>query len=313
MTAKNVLVTGASGFLGRRLVEELVRAGHSVRAVTRGSPSFPGAVSVAFIADLSGQVDWRPILEGIDVVIHLAGVAHADLKGADLPTFDLVNWIATQNLASAAKQAGIERFVFVSSVRAQVGPSAPRVIDEDNELHPTDHYGRSKLAAESAVRAAGIPFTILRPVAVYGPHPRGNIRTLLRLAMMPWPLPFQGLTSRRSLLGIDNFVSAVVFVLGNPAAAGGTYLIADSASFTVRDIFTMLRKAQGRKPGLFYIPPILLHLALILSDRAQLWQRINGDLVVDTARLEALGWRAKVDTYEGVRAMIRAEDATGAP
>lgn len=313
MTAKNILVTGASGFLGRQLVEELVRSGHSVRAATRSSPSFPGAVNVTLIPDLSRPVDWRPFLEGIDIVIHLAGVAHADLKGADLPTFDSVNWIATQNLALAARQSGIERFIFVSSVRAQVGPSATRVVDEEHELHPTDHYGRSKLAAESAVRAAGVPFTILRPVAVYGPHPRGNIRTLLRLAMMPWPLPFQGLTSRRSLLGIDNFISAVLFVLDNPAAAGGTYLVADSAPYTVRDIFTMLRKAQGREAGLFYIPPFLLRLALILADRAQLWQRINGDLVVDTGKLRTLGWRAKVDTYEGVVAMIRAENAPSVP
>src|SRR5262249_43163409 len=157
----------------------------------------------------------------IDVVIHLAGVAHADLQGADLPTFDSVNWIATQSLAEASNLAGVKQFVFVSSVRAQAGPSSPTVIREDDELQPTDHYGRSELAAETAVRAAGVPFTILRRVAVYGPHPRGNVRTLLRLAMMSWPLPFQGLASRRSLLGIDNFVSAALFVLGRPDALGG--------------------------------------------------------------------------------------------
>ena len=306
VTAKIVLVTGASGFLGRPLVNHLLRAGYAVRAAARGSPMFRATVEVVRIPDLSNTIDWTGALDGVDAVVHLAGLAHADSNGVDLPAFDSINWLATQNLALAAKQAGVKNFIFVSSVRAQVGPAADRVVREDDEARPTDQYGRSKLAAETAVRAAGLPFTILRPVAVYGPHPRGNVQTLVRLALLPVPLPLLGVASRRSLLGIDNFISAVQFALGNPATLGEVYLLADTVPFTVSEIFTMLRKAQGRRPGLFYVPPMLLRAGLAISKR-DLWQRMSGDLVVDTGKLQALGWRPAVDTYDGIVAMMRAE------
>lgn len=305
--AKTVLVTGASGFLGRPLVNHLLRAGYAVRAAARGSPPFPASVDVVRIPDLSNTVDWTPALGGVDAVVHLAGLAHADIRGFELPAFDSINWLATQNLARAAKRAAVKNFIFVSSVRAQIGPATGRTVREGDQAHPTDQYGRSKLAAETAILAAGVPFTILRPVAVYGPHPRGNVQTLIRLALLPLPLPLLGLASRRSLLGIDNFISAVQFALSNPATLGEVYLVADSAPFAVSEIFTMLRKAQGRRPGLFYVPPMLLRAALVLSSRGHLWQRMSGDLVVDTGKLQALGWRPAVDTYDGIVAMMRAE------
>lgn len=181
---------------------------------------------------------------------------------------------ATQNLAIAAKQAGVKRFIYISSIRAQVGVSSPSTVHEGDDAHPTDCYGRSKLAAESAVRAAGVPFTNLRPVIVYGPHPKGNFRSLVRLAATPLPLPFLGLNSRRSLLGIDNFISAVLFVLNNPSTVGETYLVGDSTPLTLPEIVTMLRKAQGRRAGLFYFPPALFRLTSLLIKCRELWARI---------------------------------------
>jgi UDP-glucose 4-epimerase len=112
------------------------------------------------------------------------------------------------------------------------------------QAHPTDCYGRSKLAAESAVCAAGVPFTILRPVIAHGLHAKGNFKRLVRLASKPLPLPFLGLTSQRSFLGIDNFISAVLFVLNHSSTVAETYLVADSTPFTLSEIVTMLRKAQ---------------------------------------------------------------------
>jgi UDP-glucose 4-epimerase len=110
------------------------------------------------------------------------------------------------------------------------------------------------------------------------------------------------------LLGIDNFVAAVLFVLKTPATVGETYLVADPTAFTLAEVFTMLRKAEGRRAGLFSVPPILFRLALRLTRQRELWARLGEDLVVDTAKLKALGFRPAVDTYEGIVAMIRAED-----
>lgn len=311
VTTKRVLVTGASGFVGRPLVTALLRAGYAVRAATRGPVSFPNSVDVVIVPDFKTTFDWRPILRGVDIVIHLAGLAHADSRAAAFGAFDQVNLLTTLNLARAAKDVGLDRFIFISSIRAQIGASATQIVREQDEPHPTDDYGRSKLAAELAVRSTGVPFTILRPVAIYGPHPKGNIKTLVRLANSPLLLPFKGFNNRRSLLGIDNLIATILFVLNNQSTVGEKFLIADPVSFTLPDLFTMLRKAQGRKPGMVYVPPIFIRLALWLSGQSRLWKHISGNLVVDTSKLESLGWRPPVETYEGLRAVQAAENGKG--
>jgi UDP-glucose 4-epimerase len=283
----------------------LVRAGYAVRAATRRPVSFPKGVEVAIVPDFTIPVDWTPILRGVDVVVHAASLAHADAADNAFGVFDQVNSKTTEDLARAAAETGIDRFLYISTVRAQVGASAACVVREQDEPRPTDHYGRTKLAAELAVRAAGVPFTILRPVVVYGPQAKGNVKTLVRMASLPLPLPFAGFDNRRSLLGIDNLISAILFVFNNPAAVGETYLVADPTPITLREIFTMLRTPQGRRPGLIYIPPKFLRLALILANCRKLWERLGEELVVDTGKLEALGWRPVIDTRDGLLATLR--------
>ena len=127
---------------------------------------------------------------------------------------------------------------------------------------------------------------------------------MVRLASWPLPLPFSGFNNRRSLLSIDSFVSAVLFVLNNPSTVGETYLVANSTPLTLPEIITMMRKAQRRRARLFYFPPALLRLALVLIKRRDLWARIGEDLVVDTTKLRTLGWRPAIDTYDGIIAMM---------
>jgi nucleoside-diphosphate-sugar epimerase len=290
------------------LVHALFRAGYAVRAATRRPVSFPNPVDVVIVPDFTSPIDWKPILRGMDVVVHAAGLAHADSSDDSFGVFDRVNRGATLELARAATCEGVQRFLYISSVRAQIGPSAAAVVREQDEAHPTDPYGRSKLAAESAVRAAGVPFTILRPVVVYGPNPKGNFKSVVQLAASSWPLPFGGFNSRRSLLGIDNLISAIVFVLNNPATAGETYLVADPKPVSIRELLAMLRKARGHRPRLIDIPPKLIQIAFLLINRAQLWERLGGELVVDTTKLGSLGWRPALETYDGFRAAFSIEN-----
>ena len=152
MRNKRVLVTGASGFIGQPLVRALVRAGYTVRAATRRSVPFPKSIDGVIVPDFNNSFDWYPFLQDIDIVIHLAGLTHADSRDIAFGAYDQVNWITTLELARAAKAVGIDHFVYISSVRAQTGPSAKRIVDEEDEPRPTDNYGRSKLAAELAIR-----------------------------------------------------------------------------------------------------------------------------------------------------------------
>jgi UDP-glucose 4-epimerase len=233
-------------------------------------------------------------------------VAHSRIPDTDYSEFDQINRIATQRLANAAKSIGVERFMYISSVRAQTGASAMRTVRESDDPSPTNQYGREKLAAERAIQAVGVPFTIFRPIVIYGPRPKGNMRIVVRLARSPLPLPV--FNNRRSLLAVDNLISAIVFALNNPDSIGETYPVADSKPMTMSEIFTILRTIQGRRLKSVHIPHALIRLALMLIGRTDLWSRFGGELIVDTGKLEAAGWRPAVETYDGLREMVSAEN-----
>jgi nucleoside-diphosphate-sugar epimerase len=301
-----ILVTGASGFIGRATVAALAKDGHTVRAaVRRPQQSFPAGVEIVQHPDLAQPIDWRPLLAGIDQIVHLAGIAHTGR--ADAALYDRVNRQATAQLADAAANAGIGHFVFVSSIRAQSGPSADHALTERDPPAPADPYGRSKLAAEDAVRASGVPFTILRPVLLYGPGVKGNFALLAGAAASPLPLPVKNLFNRRSMLGIDNFVSALAFVLATPATIGETYLVADPGmALRLADVIATLRQANNRRLLFFPMPIEYLETALRLVRRSDAWQRIGGNLRVDIGKLIAAGWRPSHDTRTGLTAMVQA-------
>ena len=311
MKIQRVLITGASGFVGRFTVAAFLRAGYAVRAATRNPVAFPNSVEIVVVPDFREPIDWAPIVQDVDVIIHLAALVHADSRDSSYRDYDEINWWKTFDLARAAKSAGVARFIFVSSIRAQTGPSSTHIVSEKDNSRPTDNYGRTKFAAELAIGASGVPFTIFRPVAIYGPHPRGNIKRLVQLANSPLPLPFASFESQRSLLGIDNLISAIFFALNNEATINERFLIADPEPMTLPQILTMLRKAQGRSTRLIKCPPNVIRLVLLLLGQRKLWARISEDLVADTGKLKALGWRPTVETYEGFCSMLSAENDPG--
>jgi nucleoside-diphosphate-sugar epimerase len=299
-------VTGASGFIGRTLVSELANAGHSVRAAMRQPADiFPQSVEVIAVSDLTRPVEWRPLLKDIETVVHLAGIAHTGREIAE-QAYDRVNRLATAELASAAKSIGIGHLVFMSSIRAQSGPVSPKVLCETDVPRPTDAYGRSKLGAEDAVRAADTPFTILRPVLIYGSGVKGNFARLMELARGPWPLPLGLCRNRRSLLARRNLIDAIHLVLATPAAKGETYVVADPNPLTLTEIITALRAGEGRRPGLLPVPPALLALASKVLGYSEQWQRLGGMLAADPIKLINAGWKPLVNTRAGLAALARA-------
>jgi nucleoside-diphosphate-sugar epimerase len=302
-----VLVTGASGFIGRPLAAALADAGYTVRAAARGRRGldFPSGIELAALPDLAQPADWRPLLAGVDAVVHVAAIAHV---GSDIPeaTYDRVNHRATAELARAAATAGVSRFVFISSTRAQAGAAADRPLRETDAPSPTDAYGRSKLAAEAALRAAGIPYTILRPALVYGPGAKGNLASLMRIAALPLPLPFGAFANRRSLVALDNLIAAVRFALEDARAVNETFLVADPDAVTVAELVAMLRAAHDRKPWLVPVSPVLLKSAFGLIGQGDAFDRLAGELVVDCSKLRSAGWQPVVSTQAAIAAMVQA-------
>ncbi len=300
-----ILVTGATGFIGRAAIAAFAAQGRRLRAAARQPlpDPFPAQVEIVRHGDLAQEFDWAPAFDGVEQVVHLAGIAHS--SGIASGRYDLVNRRATERLANAAARAGIRQFVFISSIRAQSGPSASHVLTERDRPAPTDDYGRSKLAAEQAVRASGVPFTILRPAVLYGPGVKGNVALLTRIARWRLPLPLRSFTNRRSFLGIDNFISALGFVLSSPVAIGETYVLADPGMPPrLSDLIAAMRKAMHRRPLLWPLPPAVVEAPLRLIGRGALWERFGSDMQVDAGKLIAAGWRPAHDTPTGLTAMI---------
>jgi UDP-glucose 4-epimerase len=263
---------------------------------------FPRSVEVIGVSDLTRPLEWRPLLKNVETVVHLAGIAHAGPEIAE-QAYDRVNRLATAELATAAKAIGIGHLIFMSSIRAQSGPISAKVLYETDAPHPTDAYGRSKLGAENAVRAAGVPFTILRPVLIYGPGVKGNFARLMELARTPWPLPLGLCRNRRSLLARRNLIDAIHLALASPVTKGETYLVADPAPLTLGEIVTALRAGEGRRPGLLPVPPALITLAASALGRVEEWQRLGGTLVVDPNKLLRAGWKPAPDTGANLAAL----------
>jgi UDP-glucose 4-epimerase len=194
----------------------------------------------------------------------------------------------------------------MSSTRAQAGAAADAPLTENADPQPTDAYGRSKLAAEAAVRESGVAYTILRPTLVYGPNPKGNLASLMRLAALPLPLPFGAFSNRRSLLALDNLIAAVRFALEDPRAANETFLVADPEPISLAELIALLRSAAGRKPWLVPILPALLSASLGLVGKRDMAERLAGTLIADPSKLLAAGWEPVTDTKTAITAMVQA-------
>ena len=302
-----VLVTGAAGTIGRPLTAALAAFGYTVRAAVRAprTQAFPAGVEVVRLPDFTGPVDWQPLLAGIDAVVHLAGIAHIG-TGFSAAAYDRINHVATEELARACLQSGTRHLVFASSIRAQTGPHADRPLAEADPPQPTEPYGRSKLAAEQAVRNAGVPYTILRPVLVYTPDAKGNLASLIRLARSRLPLPFGRIVNRRSLLAVENLISAIRFALEDPRAKAETFIVADPQAVSVPEIIAICRGAMGRGAGLLPLPLDLFAALFTLAGRRDTWDRIAGSLEAPPVKLMAAGWQPGLTTKAGLTAMIQA-------
>ena len=313
-----MLVTGATGFVGRVLVDAARARGWSVSAAVRAPDArLPAGVRVEPVGDLAGAVDWGRALDGVDVVVHLAARVHvmretaADALGA----FRRVNVDATVALAEACARAGVRRLVYASSVKV-LGESTPlgAPFDDASPPAPADPYGVSKLEAERAlagVSAAGGPeIAVLRPPLVHGPGAGGNLERLVRWVAAGVPLPIGSIDNRRSLVGVDNLADALLAAAGHPAAAGRTFLVADGEDLSTPELVRRIGRVIGREARIVPVPTPLLSAAMRVAGRESL-RRLLESLQVDARGLrDALGWRPPRTVDQGLARLARRGGAT---
>lgn len=308
-----VLVTGASGFVGRALCSQLVAQGWTVRAAVRSRASaqdLPGCESIE-VGNIGPDTDWREALRGVDAVAHLAARVHVMREPSADPSaaFRQVNVEGTLQLARSAAAGGIQRLLFLSSVKVN-GESSTRPLVETDAPAPGDAYGASKWAAEQALssvaRETGLPTVILRPPLVYGPRVKANFLRLMQAVACGVPLPLGAIQNRRSLVYLGNLVDAMRVCLTQPGVAGGTYFVSDGEDLSTPDLVRRLAAALAVRPRVWPVPPILLHWLGALTGRRAAIERLTGSLQVDIGALRRdAGWVPPFAVEQGLAETAR--------
>lgn len=309
-----ILVTGANGFIGRALCKHLVENGYEVRGGVRSMPAVPlpgvqYAVMPDPIDDMAVTSHANSLCDGVFAVVHLAGVAHGKGKGTE-DAFYKGNVQLTELIAEQARVAGVERFIFVSSIGVNGASTSDSPFNEEAVPKPNGSYARSKLQAEekvhSATRAGEMSAIIIRPTLVYGVDAPGNFRRLVRLAGSTLPLPFANAENQRSVISLSNLVSLLALVVEHPAAKGQLFLAADSSPVSTREMIEALRLGMGRKRRLFSVPLTVLGIASDFLSMRQLFSQLYGNLEVRVDKAcELLGWAPDKDTLAQLEAAGR--------
>lgn len=302
MTA--ILVTGATGFIGRSLCERLAADDHQIVRAVRKKTAADGEVVVEDIETFKG---WQDVLRGLDVVIHLAGRAHIlnDRAKDPLEDFRRVNTRATIALAKQAASAGIKRFVFMSSIGVNGNETHEKPFSVHDIPHPPSPYAISKYEAElelrNIARSTGLEVVIIRPPLVYGPNAPGNFESMMRWLSKGVPLPLGAVTSnRRSFVALDNLIDLTVTCIDHPKAANQTFLVSDGEDLSTADLLLRLSFALGKQAHLLSVPPRMLSLFANLVGKKDMAVRLLGNLQVDIQHTcETLAWRPPVSVEKG--------------
>jgi len=308
-----VLISGASGFVGRALTPVLITAGHTVVATSRHSGADLPGVVMKKVAGLGPDTDWRAALEGIEAVVHLAARVHIMNDTATDPLLEnrRINTQGTIKLAEDAALAGVKRFVFLSTVKVMGEATTGAPFCQSDTPSPQDAYAIAKLEAEQALAdistRTGMQVVIIRPPLVYGPGVGGNFATLLKVCARGWPLPLGAVNNRRSLIYVGNLAHAIAECVENPAATGKTYLVRDGEDISTAELITRISAAldhaglPGRRPQLWPLPPVLLRLAAGLVGKSGAASRLLGDLGVDDGAIRKdLDWTPPFSMVQGL-------------
>jgi nucleoside-diphosphate-sugar epimerase len=309
MTETNILLTGATGFVGQALLKQLLKSGvHCVTATVRTSIGFDSC-EVVPVGDIDNTTEWSNALTNQQVVIHAAARAHImkDEMSDPLAEYRRVNVGGTLNLARQAATAGVKRFIFMSSVKVN-GEQTPlgQPFRADDMATPEDAYGISKWEAEQGLNTiaveTGMEVVIVRPPLVYGPNVKGNFDNMIRLVEKGLPLPLGAIHNQRSLVALDNLVDFIITCIDHPAASNQVFLAGDGQDLSTTELLRGVAKAAGKPSRLIPIPSSLLMFIATFLGKKAVAQRLLGSLQVDISKArELLGWEPPISVEEGFR------------
>lgn len=306
-----ILVTGATGFIGHALLAQVMgRPRLSARVTVRRQVNdLPVGVESVHVVDVNPETDWRAAVTGMDVIVHTAARVHVmqDTASDSLAAFRRVNVAGTLNLARQAADAGVRRFVFISSIKVN-GKWTPlgRPYTAADVPAPGDPYGITKWEAEEGLRQlaaeTGMEVVIIRPPLVYGPGVTANFLSMIRWLNTGIPLPFGAIDNKRSLVALDNLVDLIVTCIDHPAAANQTFLVSDGEDLSTPDLIRRMARALGCPARLISVPTTVLMAGATLLGRQELAAKLCGTLQVNIAKTrKVLGWTPPVSVDEGLR------------
>lgn len=319
-----IAISGASGFIGFALGAELIRRGVMVRAAVRSlnmAASDDSGIEFVAVGGIGAETDWSRGVSGVDCVIHCAARAHVmhETESDALSPYRAVNVEGTRCLAEQAAAAGVQRLVYLSSVKVNgertFSPHPSHIPKGDGKLkeffsandnpEPEDPYGISKWEAEEALHEVsektGLEVVIIRPPLVYGPGVKGNFLSMLGWLSRGVPLPLGAIKNQRSLVGIDNLVDLLITCIDHPAAANQTFLVSDDEDLSTTELLRRLGAVLGKPARLVPVPASLLELAGRLVGKQDIAQRLLGNLRVDISKTrEMLDWAPPVSVDEGL-------------
>lgn len=309
--SERVLVTGATGFVGRHLCRRLSASGYHVRAALRSANASPeGAAETVVVGDITLQTDWSTALQDVDHVVHAAARAHLSREALAGPSlFDETNAFGTQGLVAASARAQVKRFILLSSVKVNGEESDGDAYTPFDIPNPQDAYARSKWQAEQFVAqvcaANAMKYVIVRPPLVYGAGVQANFLRLMRWVDRGYPLPFGAIRNKRSFVSVWNLADLIESTLRNSVAVNRTWMVADGEDLSTAELVRRLAAAMGRHAHVFPVPESALRFGGRLIGRRAEISRLCGSLRVNLAQtLSLLGWKPSISVDAGLAKTI---------
>lgn len=301
------LVTGANGFVGEKLVRVLSQNSFRVSLTVRQVFKAVDSTAIFLVGDINEETVWREAIANQDVIIHLANRAHVlkDSSLNPLAEYRKVNVAGTLALARQASEAGVKRFIYLSSIKVNGERTADKPFRYNDSPAPEDDYAISKWEAEQGLielcSRVDMELVVIRSPLIYGKGVKGNLRSLTQVIDKGWPLPLAGIGNQRDLMGLGNLVDLIATCISHPKAAGQTFLCSDDQPLSTSELVQFIAKARNKRPRLFTIPRYIFNAAGRCLGKKSLCDRLLGDLQIDIEHTKRqLGWSPKYSVEEGM-------------